>query len=231
MKKTRILFVEDDLDYRYLIERELEKEKDFELCAACSDGETAVQAALLHQPDIVLMDLSLGNSTLNGAEAAREIRLQTDSRVIILTSHENYDTVIHASTQALASAYLFKSNFSVLIPTIRETARGVTPQAQLICSALLAPLTNAERSVLLRILGEDVRCQPAFLQQNHLQPADRHSAQAGSARPQRADAYFQSLWFSKSGKQSRFFLSNAKSSPAKFAGLLSSVRGNYLLSA
>ena len=36
MKKTRILFVEDDLDYRYLIERELEKEKDFELCAACS---------------------------------------------------------------------------------------------------------------------------------------------------------------------------------------------------
>lgn len=144
MKKTRILFVEDDLDYRYLIERELEKEKDFELCAACSDGETAVQAALLHQPDIVLMDLSLGNSALNGAEAAREIRLQTDSRVIILTSHENYDTVIHASTQALASAYLFKSNFSVLIPTIRETARGVTPQ------------TNAERSVLLRILGEDV---------------------------------------------------------------------------
>lgn len=64
--------------------------------------------------------------------------------------------MIHASTQALASAYLFKSNFSVLIPTIRETARGVTPQAQLICSALLAPLTNAERSVLLRILGEDV---------------------------------------------------------------------------
>ena len=59
------------------------------------------------------MDLSLGNSALNGAEAARDIRLQTDSRVIILTSHENYDTVIHASTQALASAYLFKSNFSV----------------------------------------------------------------------------------------------------------------------
>ena len=228
MKKTRILFVEDDLDYRYLIERELEKEKDFELCAACSDGETAVQAALLHQPDIVLMDLSLGNSALNGAEAAREIRLQTDSRVIILTSHENYDTVIHASTQALASAYLFKSNFSVLIPTIRETARGVTPQAQLICSALLAPLTNAERSVLLRILGEDVSL--------HSSSKTISNQQTGILRkldlPGRRElTYFQSLWFSKSGKQSRFFVSNVKSSPAKFAGLLSSVRGNYLLSA
>lgn len=115
MKKTRILFVEDDLDYRYLIERELEKEKDFELCAACSDGETAVQAALLHQPDIVLMDLSLGNSALNGAEAAREIRLQTDSRVIILTSHENYDTVIHASTRRwlplICSKAIFRCSF------------------------------------------------------------------------------------------------------------------------
>ena len=224
MKKTRILFVEDDLDYRYLIERELEKEKDFELCAACSDGETAVQAALLHQPDIVLMDLSLGNSALNGAEAAREIRLQTDSRVIILTSHENYDTVIHASTQALASAYLFKSNFSVLIPTIRETARG---PVDLFGAACPADERGTQRPAPHSRRG----CQPAFLQQNHLQPADRHSAQAGSARPQRADAYFQSLWFSKSGKHSRFFLSNAKSSPAKFAGLLSSVRGNYLLSA
>lgn len=229
MKKTRILFVEDDLDYRYLIERELEKEKDFELCAACSDGETAVQAALLHQPDIVLMDLSLGNSALNGAEAAREIRLQTDSRVIILTSHENYDTVIHASTQALASAYLFKSNFSVLIPTIRETARGVTPQAQLICSALLAPLTNAERSVLLRILGEDVSL--------HSSSKTISNQQTGILRkldlPGRRELthIFKAYGFPKSGKQSRFFLSNAKSSPAKFAGLLSSVRGNYLLSA
>lgn len=31
MKKTRILFVEDDLDYSLPDERELEKEKDFEL--------------------------------------------------------------------------------------------------------------------------------------------------------------------------------------------------------
>lgn len=79
MKKTRILFVEDDLDYRYLIERELEKEKDFELCAACSDGENRRSSRAAPPAGYRSDGISMGNSALNGAEAAREIRLQTDS--------------------------------------------------------------------------------------------------------------------------------------------------------
>lgn len=153
----RIMLVEDDLDYRYLIEQALRREADFELCTSCTDGKSAVQTALMEQPDIVLMDLCLAHSPIDGAEASRQIRLQTDARVIILTSREDFETVIRASTHAFASAYLFKSNFPVLIPMIRETAQGVTSQAHLICSALLAPLTDAERSVLRRLLGEDVR--------------------------------------------------------------------------
>ena len=156
MAEVSVAIADDNRQTLNLLGEILEKEDGIHVVGKADNGEDAYNMIVETNPDIVLMDLSLGNSALNGAEAAREIRLQTDSRVIILTSHENYDTVIHASTQALASAYLFKSNFSVLIPTIRETARGVTPQAQLICSALLAPLTNAERSVLLRILGEDV---------------------------------------------------------------------------
>ena len=157
MSTIRIMLVEDDLDYRYLIEQALRREADFELCTSCTDGKSAVQTALMEQPDIVLMDLCLAHSPIDGAEASRQIRLQTDARVIILTSREDFETVIHASTHAFASAYLFKSNFPVLIPMIRETAQGVTSQAHLICSALLAPLTDAERSVLRHLLGEDVR--------------------------------------------------------------------------
>ncbi len=157
MNTIRIMLVEDDLDYRYLIEQALRREADFELCTSCTDGKSAVQTALMEQPDIVLMDLCLAHSPIDGAEASRQIRLQTDARVIILTSREDFETVIRASTHAFASAYLFKSNFPVLIPMIRQTAQGVTSQAHLICSALLAPLTDAERSVLRRLLGEDVR--------------------------------------------------------------------------
>lgn len=53
MSTIRIMLVEDDLDYRYLIEQALRREADFELCTSCTDGKSAVQTALMEQPDIV----------------------------------------------------------------------------------------------------------------------------------------------------------------------------------
>ena len=156
MKKIRIQIVEDDPDYHYLIERALKSVHDFELCTGCYDGHSALSAALREQPDIVLMDLNLSKNELDGIETARKIRLTTNARIIILTSYENSETVIQASTRAFASAYLYKSSFSTLIPTIRETAENVTPQTHLICSVLLAPLTDAERSILFYTLGQNI---------------------------------------------------------------------------
>ena len=69
MSTIRIMLVEDDLDYRYLIEQALRREADFELCTSCTDGKSAVQTALMEQPDIVLMDLCLAHSPIDGAEA------------------------------------------------------------------------------------------------------------------------------------------------------------------
>ncbi|MFR5796354.1 MAG: hypothetical protein ACLUI3_12965 [Christensenellales bacterium] len=39
MSTIRIMLVEDDLDYRYLIEQALRREADFELCTSCTDGK------------------------------------------------------------------------------------------------------------------------------------------------------------------------------------------------
>lgn len=55
-----------------------------------------------------------------------------------------------------ASGYVFKSQFALLLPTIRETATGPTPQSHLICAALLSSLTSAERTVFYHLLGKDV---------------------------------------------------------------------------
>lgn len=60
MKKTRILFVEDDLDYRYLIERELEKEKDFELGSPVRTEKPPLQAGSAPPAGYRFCGLSLG---------------------------------------------------------------------------------------------------------------------------------------------------------------------------
>ncbi len=156
MKTIRVQIVEDDADFLYLLECTLSKDPRFELCSSCKNSETAISIAIAENPDIVLMDLNLSGKELDGIETARTIRLNTNARVVILTSYEDHETIIHASTRAFASAYLYKSSFSALIPTLIATAQGVTSQAHLICSLLLSPLTDAERSVLLYTLGQDV---------------------------------------------------------------------------
>ena len=156
MKLIRVLSVDGDPDFQYLLEQTVGSQPDMELVAVCSDGSQAFQAVQRHCPDIVLMDLDLRNVGRDGAETARAIRLETASKVIILTADDDPSTVIDASVRAFASGYVFKSQFTLLLPTIRETAAGPTPQSHLICAALLSTLTSAERAVFYHLLGKDV---------------------------------------------------------------------------
>ena len=143
MELIRILVVEDDPDFQYLIQQSLAAYDDLALITCCPDGETACQAARQEDPHIVLMDLALPTDPMEGVSAARRIRLETRAKVILLTSFD-------------ASAYVLKSQFPLLVPTIRETARGVIPQSHLICSALLQRLTPAELTVFQHMLGMPV---------------------------------------------------------------------------
>lgn len=156
MNPIRILVVEDDPDFQYLIRQSLAAHADLYPVLFCQDGETALRAAAKDAPDIVLMDLALTGGELEGVEIARRIRLETQAKVIILTAYENPATVIQASVGAFASAYVMKSQFSLLVPTIRETAQGATPQSYLICSALLHPLTAAEITIFQYMMGMPV---------------------------------------------------------------------------
>jgi len=66
----RILVVDDDADTRGMLRTVFELEK-FEVLEA-TDGETAIDAALKHMPDLILMDMSLPN--IDGVEATQLIR-------------------------------------------------------------------------------------------------------------------------------------------------------------
>ncbi|OUN08732.1 hypothetical protein B5G43_01220 [Flavonifractor sp. An92] len=156
MASIQILVVEDDQDFQYLIRQSLAVDPDFVVTACCRDGESGYLAAVRDKPDVVLMDLALPESPMEGVAAARRIRLETPSKVILLTSYDDPATVVRASVEAFASAYVLKSQFPLLVPTIRETAQGVTPQAHLICSALLQSLTPAELTVFQHMLGMPV---------------------------------------------------------------------------
>ena len=118
MNPIRILAVDDDLDFRYLLTQMLLGQPDLELAAVCATAQEGCAAAARLQPDIVLMDLELIGSYTGGADAARRIRMQTTARVLILTADDNPETVIRASVHAFASGYVLKSQASMLLPTM-----------------------------------------------------------------------------------------------------------------
>ncbi len=94
MTKTRILVVEDEAITVAALKRELAS-LGYEVIATANTTESAVQAAEQHQPDIVLMDITLAGK-LDGIAAAVTIRGTTGAPVIFLTAHADHGTMERA---------------------------------------------------------------------------------------------------------------------------------------
>lgn len=104
MEQTRVaVVIEDDQDIRELIEVILEQ-SGFEVHAV-GNGTDGVEAVRRHQPVIVTLDLGLPD--IDGFEVARQIRLISDSYIIMLTARaEELDTLL--GLESGADDYLTK---------------------------------------------------------------------------------------------------------------------------
>ena len=159
--KIKVLIVEDDEDYAFLIKQHIVKETDIECVGIARNPEDAVRLSCELLPQIVIMDLNLSVSDFDGVEASKDIRIKTDAKIIILTSLESVEIVEHAVKKAFASDYLFKSQFSILCDTIRHVANGTTPHQILIRKLILEDLSAAEQSVLELMIGKDIGIKSA----------------------------------------------------------------------
>lgn len=155
-KKIYVMIVEDDPDFTYLLKTTLKKTPDITVCAVCTNAACAIELALKSHPDIVLMDLNLSTSHMDGIGAARQIRIQTDAKILILTSLDDPEIIQTASVRSFASGYVFKHQPDLLIDNIRELAHGHTGQEYLIMSSILSELSPAEKVIFQMMMGEEV---------------------------------------------------------------------------
>ena len=82
----KILYVEDNEDNIYMLERRLKRAGYTVMIAR--DGAQGVAMAVSEQPDLILMDIGL--PVLDGGEATRQIKAAQETRhipVIALTAH------------------------------------------------------------------------------------------------------------------------------------------------
>ena len=125
-----VLLVDDHLLVRRGIGTVIGDSPDIRIVAEASSGAEAIDLARRHRPDVILMDIQLGD--ISGIEATRQIVLATPSaRVVGLSTFPNRET-IEAMFAAGACGYLLKDTSPEdLVEAIRRAHGGgtITPQA------------------------------------------------------------------------------------------------------
>ena len=123
MIKIRILLVDDHTILRDGLRALLESEPDLKVIGEAEEGRQAVTLACQHEPDVVLMDISM--PLLNGLEATRQIKRQCPKvKVLILSMYDN-EEYIRQALEAGAMGYILKDAASrELISAIRDVFRG-----------------------------------------------------------------------------------------------------------
>jgi DNA-binding NarL/FixJ family response regulator len=143
MNKIRVLLADDHAVLRAGLKVLLSSEPDIEICGEAESGAQAVARSLELRPDVVVMDLRMSGTELDGIEATRTISATPGApRVLVLSMYDD-PTFMDQALAAGAAGYARKRDADTdLLSAIRAVARG---------EAYLAP---ALTTVMLRRISE-----------------------------------------------------------------------------
>ncbi|TLS38505.1 response regulator [Pseudalkalibacillus caeni] len=120
---TKIVIIDDHRLFREGVKRILDMEDGLEVVAEGDDGEEALDLVQKHNPDVVLMDINMPN--VNGVEATRNLIEQSpDTKVIILSIHDDETYVTHAVKTGAAGYLLKEMDADSLIDAVKVVASG-----------------------------------------------------------------------------------------------------------
>lgn len=119
----KVLFADDHEMVRIGVSAYLSAQADIEVIAEADDGTEAVELALEHRPDIILMDLVMVE--MDGIEATKRIVDQwPEAKIIIVTSFLD-DEKVYPALEAGATSYMLKtSKAEEIAKAIRATYEG-----------------------------------------------------------------------------------------------------------
>jgi len=152
----RILIADDHELVRAGFRNLIENFPDLEVVAEANDGQEALGLIAHHNPDIVLMDISMPG--LGGLEATRRaVKDFPQVRIIILSMHAIDEYVIQA-LRAGASGYLIKdSSPAELILALKTVTAGETYLSPGVSRHMLAYIQDGAKQSLLEELTDRQR--------------------------------------------------------------------------
>jgi DNA-binding NarL/FixJ family response regulator len=148
MMPIKLMLVDDHSIVRDGIRLLLEQAEGLEIIDEANDGEEALEKLKSHQPDVILMDISLPG--MSGIQTTQVVtRLYKNVRVLMLSMHNNEDYILR-SVEAGAYGYILKDSSSdEMIKAIRMIAAGEkyysSPVASIILSGYMQQLKKGSK--------------------------------------------------------------------------------------
>jgi DNA-binding NarL/FixJ family response regulator len=160
MKPLRILIADDHELFRDGIRSLLQPHEGWEICGEVSTGVEAVAKAKELIPDIVILDITMPD--LNGADAARRIRIASKNTEVLILSMHYSDQLIREIVDAGATGYVLKSDSEldllVAVETLAKHKPFFTSQAREVIQrefSLGVPVTKIPTSLRKRVTSRE----------------------------------------------------------------------------
>lgn len=119
----KILIADDHKLFREGVINLLSNTKEIEIVAYAENGKDAVEKAIIHHPDVVIMDI--GMPVLSGIEATIQLKNKMPEIKIIALSMHSDNQYIKGMLEAGASGYMFKNcTYQQLIAAIKTVYSG-----------------------------------------------------------------------------------------------------------
>ena len=154
VSKIKLMLVEDSEKWIRLFEEEILQDARFTYLGHAVSKETGIKMACDLNPDVVIMDIFLDQFSDReyGIEAAKEIRIRTDAKIVFFTADdENIKLRRDACRLSFASGYIRKSGYKTYGDEIYNAISKSMPKESIIDN-VRSQLTNTENHVLTKMI-------------------------------------------------------------------------------
>ena len=116
----RVLVADDNPLIRKALCKLFEVEENYDICSEATNGQEAIDLALKHSPDLIIMDLAM--PVVNGLEAAHELKkMLPHVPIILFTQHGETGTTLFETNPSIDRA-VPKSDPGTLMKCVRTLA-------------------------------------------------------------------------------------------------------------
>lgn len=121
-KEFNLIIVDDDNLVCQALNLIVNASDNINVIATGNNGHDAVNLYKIHKPDVILMDIRMGEFT--GLDAAEEIlKSDKNAKILFLTTFADEEYIARALRLG-AKGYLLKQNFDSIVPSIIAVMNG-----------------------------------------------------------------------------------------------------------